>query len=465
VRTCRDWLETWIQQEFGTRAEWRRDWSLWINHAWEFFWASGSSIPEAKATLQEAKRARHWTGINWTGESSTLSGIDSIAHPTMSRKVNPKQRNHRAENQAIRQFYRQLSQYAPESIIDPREQLSIPELVKRLVTIDDITNKLPQVQAPHSFKPLNRWKEEDTPTEPNRQEEQRWTGWFQGDGDQVGTYLNTHIKRLIHTRDITADSPEADRLYAEELNKFSYQMRTWGENLRSTLPHFEKQRTTLDRDGRIIYAGGDDFLGVLYRDPRDPELTATECFNWFSTFKQKVWSQHNQPITVSVGFVWASPQVPQRDVLQHCRAAEQSAKDNGRDRIAFRILFAGGNYLEWVCPWRFLHLLQDYRDRNGDQAPEKKPKWSHLYGDVATLEARHGFGNSNDVTLALFEAYFGQRHRGTITNQNNWWNQYDTHGLQIETGILGKQDQCHDPIKALNQWIINLAKVGFHLCR
>lgn len=465
VRTCRDWLETWIQQEFGIQAEWRRDWSLWINHAWEFFWASGSSIPAAREALQEAKRARHWTGVNWTGESSTLSGIDSIAHPTMSRKVNPKQRNHRAEDQAIRDFYRRLSQHAPESIIDPREQLSIPELVKRLVTVEAITDDLPKVQIPHSFKSLNRWKEEDSPQEPDRQTQQQWTGWFQGDGDQVGTYLKSHIQRLIQAGSLDQNSPEVDRLYAEELNRFSHQMRTWGEQLKSKLPRSEKERRTRDRDGRVIYAGGDDFLGVLYRDPRDPELTAADCFTWFSRFKQDIWSCHGQPITVSVGFVWASPQVPQRDVLQHCRAAEQSAKDNGRDRIALRILFAGGNYLEWVCPWRFLDLLKDYRDRNGDQAPEQQPKWSHLYEDVAALEARHGFGNSNDVALALFEAYFGKRHRDTIANPKNWWNQYDTYGLQIATGILGKPDQCPDPIKALNQWVINLAKVGFHLCR
>jgi CRISPR-associated protein Cmr2 len=55
-----------------------------------------------------------------------------------------------------------------------------------------------------------------------------------------------------------------------------------------------------------------------------------------------------------VGFVWAGNQVPQRDVLQHCHLAETSAKSTGRDRIAFRILFNSGNYLEWVCPWWLL---------------------------------------------------------------------------------------------------------------
>lgn len=36
--------------------------------------------------------------------------------------------------------------------------------------------------------------------------------------------------------------------------------------------------------GRIIYAGGDDFLGVLYRNEPDPPLTAQQCLDWFYKF-------------------------------------------------------------------------------------------------------------------------------------------------------------------------------------
>ena len=57
-----------------------------------------------------------------------------------------------------------------------------------------------------------------------------------------------------------------------------------------------------------------------------------------------------------MGFVWAGSQVPQRDILQHCHEAEKSAKNKGRARIAFRILFNSGNHLEWVCPWWVLDV-------------------------------------------------------------------------------------------------------------
>ncbi|WP_413167932.1 Cas10/Cmr2 second palm domain-containing protein [Capilliphycus salinus ALCB114379] len=103
----------------------------------------------------------------------------------------------------------------------------------------------------------------------------------------------------------------------------------------------------------MIYAGGDDFLGVLYNTEK--QISPGECLQWFCKFKSQVWHQpERKRITPSVGFVWAGPQVPQRDVLQHCHLAEKSAKRTGRDRIAFRILFNSGNHLEWVCPWWML---------------------------------------------------------------------------------------------------------------
>ena len=177
-------------------------------------------------------------------------------------------------------------------------------------------------------------------------------------------------------------------------------------------------------------------MGVLYRNPPELPLSLKECLPWFSSFKSDVWQQADKPITVSVGFVWAAPNVPQREVLQHCREAEKSAKNSGRDRIAFRVLFNGGNCLEWVCGWDLLEagLLGDYRDRNG--VTGDKANWTHFYRDVAALEARHAFeGNQTEVALALFGIYFP-----------------------------GFADKICLPADALNGWIINLAKVGFHLC-
>jgi len=449
--TCHSWIVANVtHRPNGDLWEyhWQRPWQQWINHTWEFFWANGATPDDAKCKLMQQKAARAWTGVNWMGESSTLSGIDSRAWPLLGRH-SPHKRPKGEEEAEVREFYQTLSEaigdnQTGEAIITAREQLSIPELVKRLVTLNDVSGKDTNLPFLRTFKGLNRWYEDEAPGEAQRQSEndsqERWTGWFQGDGDRVGDYLK-------HKE-------------PEELHRFSRRLREWGERLQHYLPKSEKDRKTLDRDGRIIYAGGDDFLGVLYRNAPDPPLTPQECVTWFSTFKSHIWSQHQEHISVSVGFVWAAPKVPQRDVLQHCREAQDSAKEKGRDRIAFHILFNGGNHLEWVCPWWLLEagLLEQYCDRNGTQGSANSPNWTHIYKDVAELESRHGFaGDQTDVALALFEVYFGEAMRHTV--EAHLWGEADP------VGILGAhKNDVADPIHALNQWIINLAKVGFHLC-
>jgi CRISPR-associated protein Cmr2 len=49
-------------------------------------------------------------------------------------------------------------------------------------------------------------------------------------------------------------------------------MLDWGENFLK--PSVEKTVGKNGEKGRVIYAGGDDFLGVFYRNAPEPELTA-----------------------------------------------------------------------------------------------------------------------------------------------------------------------------------------------
>jgi len=491
VVSCQQWIqENVTETDSGEKIKyfWDRPWKEWINHNWEFFWATGESIDQARLHLNQQKTARAWTGINYVGESSTLSGVDSRAWPALGRHA-PHTRAKSKEEAEVKAFYRQLSAAVDGkgATIAEREQLSIPELVKRLVTIDEVIDNSVGVERPRSYKGLRRWQDDDNEASEDAQREDRWTGWFQGDGDRAGNYLKQSNRQ-----------PNANP--EKVLHEFSLAMRQWGVGLDQTLPRprfeGETNRTLLDKDGRIVYAGGDDFLGVLYRNAPHPELSAQACLDWFYRFKPDVWETHQQPITVSVGFVWVSPQVPQRDVLQHCRLAEKSAKNNGRDRIALRILFSGGNYLEWHCPWRFLQLLEDYERGGGRDG--KAPNWTHLYNDVAALEARHAFkGSDSAIAWELLKIYF---HNETVqhaekdsdmaafhefvdaesleTDSDILWNlyegasPYDARGVHISTGILGERSHFvsngelnHERVHAaFTAWVINLAKVGFHLC-
>ncbi len=455
VICCREEIESRVPNE---NYNWNRVWNAWANYSWEFFYfCGGETITDARQKLNEIKRSRSWVGINWIGESSTLSGSDEIAWPGMTDQFNPKKDSIREVNQRIEIFYQHLSKQFTEAIISPKEQLSIPELVKRLVTLDKVVKKLeleeneyPSVEIPEkSFKDINRKNDNS--------EDNYWTGWFQGDGDKIGDYL----KSLNQSND-----PKKEE---EILHNFSSAMMKWGEYFKQEFKKEIRGSKLKQSPGRIIYAGGDDFLGVLYR--QKSQINPQDCLEWFYEFPE-IWKQHKQEITVSVGFVWAAPNVPQRDVLQHCREVEQSAKKSGRDRIALRILFNSGNHLEWTCPWWLLEkLLANYRDRNQRKGEQN---WTHLYNDIAVLESRHAFTREQTkVAEALFKAYFPEQPWEDIVGNDNY-DQAFNHPENSHTGILGESKNYTDKNgelelenvrKDINNWVINLGKVGFHLFR
>ncbi|MGH8001365.1 MAG: Cas10/Cmr2 second palm domain-containing protein, partial [Brasilonema sp.] len=407
TQTCRDWIESQISGEYY----WKRNWDLWTTHAWEFFWVQGEpdeSISDVRQRLNNKKYWRNWTGINWQGESSTLSGADAIAYPKLGQISDPRQYDYQQEKQDVTAFYEALSEKLGESFIksvglkvpddkmserskeygesfiDSDEELSVPELIKRLIThnviADKLTERLKQAFGnngvilknlaqqikqlsedlkPTRFTDLSRLNNNERTGEQIKQDK-FWTGWFQGDGDKAGEYLKSFANKDTE---------------AEEITKFSTEMREWGDYFKKLL----ESKTIAN--WRVVYAGGDDFLGVFY-----DRKHAVDCVNFFSRFKTDTWnegkvkSEEKKKITVSVGFVWTFPDIPQRDVLQHCREAEKSAKSNGRDRIAFRVLFNNGNYLEWVCPWWLLEagLLSSYRDRDQNDSKPKQ-NWTHIY--------------------------------------------------------------------------------------
>lgn len=439
VETCRAWIESKLVQY---TYHWGREWDAWRNHGWEFFWAQGFSIDEVRRRMNDVKRSRDWKGINWQGESSTLSGSAAIAWPGMVDQIHPLKSSPAQIDQWIAEFYQNLSGRLSESIISERERLSVPELIKRMVTLKEIEKELekkikfPPIEIPEAFSDLNRQSKD-----PN---DNRYTGWFQGDGDSMGKYL----------KDLCKNKTEEEK--EMKLYDFSHAMMNWGEAFKTYLPKRDDEE---DADGMVIYAGGDDFLGVLYRNHPQEKLKPEECLQWFYDFPDQ-WKKHQQPISVSVGFVWAAPGVPQRDVLQHCREAESSAKSHGRDRLAIRILFNSGNHLEWVCPWWFLkEVLEGCGQKQRDNA------WVHFYSDVAVLKSRRAFRDKDDsVALGLFEIYFGADLRQQL--EDHLWDDQgytgDPDQTEKKTGILGNSPSANR-IPLLNAWITNLAKVGFHL--
>jgi CRISPR-associated protein Cmr2 len=278
---CREWVEDkipatyyWAQTPEQIGIE-KGAWERWGSHTWELFWGYGDSPQAAMESLENNKLKRDWTGINWVGESSSLSGIDAIAWPRLGERRNlridltPEEKLQLKEEQEL--FYRRLSWLLdnPEQrlkqphldlaalrkyeesndggrYIAVNERLSVPELVKRLITYD----KIDQDRPPDEKLGLPQLK--NKPSDPEFKDIYRdagyWTGWFMGDGDKVGDKL-----KVLATR-----NPEHPDLRDSDLQRFTELMRNWGGDFK------KRQDLFPDNKGRVIYAGGDDFLGVLY---------------------------------------------------------------------------------------------------------------------------------------------------------------------------------------------------------
>ncbi len=431
--------QTWLEKQLGP-CHWEREWSLWGKHTWEVFRGGGDTIPEAMDDLEKCKLSRAWTAINWIGESSSLTGTDAIAFPGLGAETrNPRYLTYGSEKEKIQESYTRLATKTeqdaeiPEGkFIAPNERLSIPELVKRLVTWYEIQKEIQIPALGRGFTEIER-RPEPTENIPGQ-----WTGWFMGDGDRVGK----HLKDL-------ASRPNGD----DEIKRFSLAMRNWGSKFEQSFPH---------NLGRIIYAGGDDFLGIIYsKDPNEPILPI-EAYQWLLTLKGK-WEEHQQKITVSVGFVWVAGSVPQRDVLQHCREAEKVAKSLGRDRVTIRVVFNSGQYVQWTCPWDYLDILQRYRDLDGNTFSKwensgynstKRPNWSHIYQDLAQLESRWAFKNTLiQFPIDFFDIYFPDQRKKLL----------DYEERKHIVGFSEEQGSSEE-IQTTVEWISNLVKVGWQLC-
>ncbi|MCP2729775.1 Cas10/Cmr2 second palm domain-containing protein [Limnofasciculus baicalensis] len=456
LNECRVWIEREVPPK--EKYFWQQEWMRWGLYTWEIFWGHGDSIESAMKDLETRKLRRDWTAINWKGDSSSLTGTDAIAWPRLGLELSnpgrqlsdvekdelkhPGRQLSDPEKAELKDFYQRLScvlenlppDGKPEGkFLDPNERLSIPELVKRLVTREDIAKSLGMETLPkkgdeQGFSDLIRMPKEGVG---------QWTGWFMGDGDKVGKKL----------QDIAKEQGDAG------LKNFSEAMRDWGDKFMQDFP---------ENLGRVVYAGGDDFLGIIYSSEPEKPPEPIDALEWLMGLPEE-WKKHGQDINLSVGFVWAGHSIPQRDILQHCREAEKRAKNLGRDRVTIRVVFNSGQYVQWTCPWDYLHVLKDYRDRDGKtyskwesegKDPKLSPNWTHVYKDLAHLKNRHAISFNpkeeypdDELALTLFQLYFEDRE-----NLEKDWKH-----------IVGDYPNPEQS-KQIIYWISDLINVGWQLC-
>ncbi|MEO0967504.1 MAG: type III-B CRISPR-associated protein Cas10/Cmr2 [Cyanobacteria bacterium J06639_18] len=447
LEQCRVWIENKIPTQ--DKYEWEKEWLRWGMYSWEIFWGSGESPAAAMQDLESRKLRRDWTGINWTGESSSLTGTDAIAWTGLGKlNSHPGRQLTEVDKAEMKDFYQRLS-YALDinkeedlpkikelpsdsklegKFLDTQERLSIPELVKRLVTRDYIAQRIGiQTDGVYvfdkGFTDINRKIPEGKGL---------WTGWFMGDGDKVGKTIKDILEK------------QGD----EGVKKFSTAMRNWGDNF-----YDEFNNKSPKKLGKVIYAGGDDFLGVIYSSDSKKQIEPIGALEWLMELPAK-WEEHGQPINLSVGFVWAGGSVPQRDILQHCREAEKRAKKLGRNRVTIRIVFNSGQNIQWTCPWNCLSILKQYKDRNNKNW-ESGANWGHIFQDLAHLKARHAIPKKGTkeivdtkIAFALYDFYF--KHQDNDISSNL----LSKHANDI-VGI--------DEDQEVIDWINGLIHVGWYL--
>lgn len=481
LHECRGWVQRHVPADDGyIEYHWSQrpddigqrkgEWEKWGSHTWELFWGYGDTPQMAMADLETRKRKRDWVGINWLGESSSLSGTDAITWSQLGHVQSWQGRSLSKEEQTeLERFYMRLAwilddlrrtqssfpddatlahHFADEDsgkFITPRERLSIPELTKRLATLPVVARQLQLTDLDAGFRDIYR-------------QDGYWTGWFMGDGDKVGDKLKALAERH-------ADNPQQRD---SDLNRFTELMRSWGQEFKDTVDVFSGGK------GRVVYAGGDDFLGVLYtEDPEHPDHTPPpvqpyDAWQWLLHLPAQ-WAELTTnmkeslalDITYSVGFIWAGHSVPQRDILQHCREAEKRSKALGRDRLTIRILFNSGQHVQWTCPWDYLDILTKYCDRDGNTGSDAN--WNHLYTDWAALKARHAVQlqppadpQTNPVSKAiaveLFNLYFDDA--GTKLTTSRQW----------EHVVHERDGERVNDIEIM-KWMDDLVNVGWQLCR
>jgi CRISPR-associated protein Cmr2 len=486
---CRAWIEAYFKvKEPELRFDWDSTWRACGLHSWEIFHGQGLTIKKARAALAINKLQRDWSAPNWTGESSTLSSAEAVVRPKMGAVIDPRdlsQGQIREEATAFLDTLRRSRDLgvafsgAKDESTPTREEISLTELVKRLITYPAVartalatSENKPltvaelKVLIPERFQRLTNMAEptelgeitEMGAAEDAATDKPESLVWFMADGDGIGNHLES----------LSEQNGEA-----EALSSFSKTMRKWASDLYQDVPNL------MSRQAMVVYAGGDDLFGALHESkPGKKDLTTTQLWSWLAEFPE-LWKKCDQPgLTVSMGLVWADTQVPQREALQHAREAEASAKARGKNRFALRLLYANGNHLEWTCLWDWLSLIRThYTDREGRTMERsrdgKPPSWRHLAEDLQWLHSRQAIDRAfsseaekkqvesacQATARALWDAYFPDCHLPEEQQKPGKVCASGQHQLDEESAPFRASFESPEIGRRFDQWLWDLGRV------
>jgi hypothetical protein len=241
-----------------------------------------------------------------------------------------------------------------------------------------------------------------------------WTVGWRGDGDNMGKWLSgKHYKTLkllwskwhptaetsakydleITPLIVPANSPREIEL--PHILDLSVLFSFWNQLLYSL--------TEKHHHGKVIFAGGDDFLLL---GPLTEAITLTSNLHQLWTGESTPLTQPLQPfadgwvryedkdiypvpgkqMNFSLGVVIAQRRIPQSLWHRGLNQAYKEAKNQGRNRVCIRVLFNSGQSLEWLCPWPLWNLLMPIEPITQDQTDLNR--WEKLLFYLETSRLR-----------------------------------------------------------------------------
>lgn len=135
------------------------------------------------------------------------------------------------------------------------------------------------------------------------------------------------------------------------------------EKISSALKTFTAQipEKVIEKNGLLIYAGGDDVLALL---PLEDALTCAQACR--VCYQDAFREQKMTDATLSGAVIFAHIKTPLGEALRQAHhVLDDIAKDvTGRDAIAVRVLKPGGEHLTWSQPWEIaLSQIENKTDR------------------------------------------------------------------------------------------------------
>lgn len=204
--------------------------------------------------------------------------------------------------------------------------------------------------------------------------------------------------------------------------------------------------TVNERNGFLIYAGGDDVLALLPMD------TALDCANdlrklYIESFKAQLKDKPQDLIdsfskaTISAAIQFVHVHCPLTRILHDAHhLLDDIAKDGcGRDAVAISVVKTGGTVLTWAQPWSVAITTDDQWELN---KLTRLLKSKDTKEKVDSEERKNNFENiafSSKFLYGLrdlFERYTVENKEGTPTLNLNWdelkemaWAEYQCSGL------------------------------------